>query len=131
MLIDSKMMDSNMIQLLLSKFLELCCPIFVQYIRIGIIALLFVLLRISSDRLGDEETSEVVNELLTTENIRPKTFESIKCPICLDDYVDKKLQDCGHAFCAVCITKWLMIQSVCPSCRTYISPSQEQTPITG
>lgn len=46
------------------------------------------------------------------------------CQICLTDYVDgddiRVFPQCGHAFHARSIDKWLNVNSLCPSCRSEI-----------
>ena len=49
--------------------------------------------------------------------------EELLCPICsfiLEDAV--QAPDCEHAFCRLCITQWLKLQSVCPVDRACIQP---------
>ncbi|PWA52959.1 zinc finger, RING/FYVE/PHD-type [Artemisia annua] len=47
-----------------------------------------------------------------------------ECQICLADYVDvddiRVFPQCGHAFHARCIDKWLRLHSSCPTCRSEI-----------
>lgn len=44
--------------------------------------------------------------------------EVTTCPICLEECVSKirKINNCSHAFCADCITKWLTEHKTCPVC---------------
>mgnify|MGYP003787179755 CR=1 FL=1 len=44
-----------------------------------------------------------------------------KCPICLNDYKNKKqLNRCSHTFCKNCITEWKKVNIRCPLCRKVI-----------
>ncbi|XP_023225508.1 RING finger protein 166-like [Centruroides sculpturatus] len=45
----------------------------------------------------------------------------IKCPICLDVYVDPAILTCGHLFCMTCIENAKNITKACPMCRCPIS----------
>ena len=50
-----------------------------------------------------------------------KAMGDTKCSICLCDFKPNRRVrrlPCGHLFCAVCISKWLVNESVtCPTCR--------------
>ncbi|XP_023220811.1 E3 ubiquitin-protein ligase RNF125-like [Centruroides sculpturatus] len=46
---------------------------------------------------------------------------NIKCPICLDVYVDPVILTCGHLFCMKCIKNTNNITKTCPMCRCPIS----------
>ncbi|XP_023218225.1 E3 ubiquitin-protein ligase RNF125-like [Centruroides sculpturatus] len=44
----------------------------------------------------------------------------VKCPICLDVYVDPITLSCGHIYCKSCIESTRKIWKNCPMCRTPI-----------
>jgi hypothetical protein len=45
-----------------------------------------------------------------------KIFDSDCCPICRDDFEDKVLLKCGHAYCKACISNWFDRCVTCPLC---------------
>lgn len=55
-----------------------------------------------------------------------KTFEGLKCPICLVDYFEMTsphMAFCGHIYCLPCILRHLMSNSKCPLCKDEILKS--------
>ncbi|XP_066346656.1 RING-H2 finger protein ATL8-like [Miscanthus floridulus] len=54
--------------------------------------------------------------------------EATECAICLAEFEEgesmRVLPQCGHAFHAACIDKWLRGHSSCPSCRRILSLQQ-------
>eukprot|EP00834_Sanchytrium_tribonematis_P000576 NODE_10_length_61504_cov_0.956502.p48 type:complete len:137 gc:universal NODE_10_length_61504_cov_0.956502:37067-37477(+) len=42
---------------------------------------------------------------------------NVQCIICVDDCTGPVMTSCGHIFCENCLTKWLEVQNVCPTCR--------------
>jgi E3 ubiquitin-protein ligase RNF167 len=54
--------------------------------------------------------------------------EAAECAICLAEFEEgesmRVLPQCGHAFHAACIDKWLRGHSSCPSCRRILSLHQ-------
>ena len=67
--------------------------------------------------------STTQNEILLTSNINPPETEQLKgeCHICIEDFKENdelyKLK-CGHIFHTKCITEWINIESICPTCRS-------------
>nr|XP_061804424.1 E3 ubiquitin-protein ligase CHFR-like [Nerophis lumbriciformis] len=52
---------------------------------------------------------------------RDKMEESLTCSICQDLLYDcVSLQPCLHTFCAACYSGWMVISSICPTCRTSV-----------
>lgn len=39
------------------------------------------------------------------------------CPICFKPYAIPVKSRCGHFFCGMCVTKWLVKETSCPMCR--------------
>ena len=54
-----------------------------------------------------------------------KSMGDTRCCICLNDFKPNRRVrrlPCGHLFCSVCVTQWLVNESpTCPTCRTDIS----------
>ena len=56
-----------------------------------------------------------------------KMVEDVNCSICLDYIIGCRIAFCGHTFCNICITEWLVRKKVkfnniiskqiCPVCR--------------
>ena len=49
-----------------------------------------------------------------------KSYESLSCPICLEEFqLETKtiMLACGHKYCEPCLTKWLEDHATCPICR--------------
>lgn len=50
--------------------------------------------------------------------------DDMKCPICLEDYVDGDqlmvLPNCKHKYHSKCIIQWLRLRGDCPICRRRI-----------
>ena len=55
----------------------------------------------------DEEEEEEIEENL----------DDRMCSICMDDFNQRVMLDCGHSFCLNCIGNWSKEQSTCPLCR--------------
>ncbi|KAI9339938.1 hypothetical protein BDR26DRAFT_934644 [Obelidium mucronatum] len=59
------------------------------------------------------------------------TDENLKCVICSEPFTcPRRLADCGHYYCASCISRWIQDNPnpACPSCRVPIS--SRSNPIT-
>lgn len=41
----------------------------------------------------------------------------MKCPICIEPFIDAVRSPCFHIFCRRCITTWLETETTCPMCR--------------
>lgn len=60
----------------------------------------------------------------------PAKLVNEKCPICLDDFKDRKTverQRCNHYFHKECINEWLKTHHTCPVCRCEIRERHEPT----
>ena len=57
------------------------------------------------------------------------TDKTETCPICLEDNTSsvRKINDCGHRFCAPCIEKWLSSHKTCPICKIELKTSKLST----
>ena len=53
---------------------------------------------------------------LDTERIVGNGDEDLLCSICQDVLDDALETPCRHAFCRICITKWLEQKNTCPQC---------------
>merc|ERR1712142_645859 len=47
------------------------------------------------------------------------------CSICYEVMVEPSSIDCGHTFCAYCITNWMKKKASCPLCRTHIKQNTQ------
>ena len=51
---------------------------------------------------------------------RSESTDTDSCPICFEELVGsniRKINYCGHLYCAPCIEKWLQFKKMCPVCR--------------
>jgi hypothetical protein len=47
------------------------------------------------------------------------------CSICYNEIVnEKKLKNCNHSFCELCVSQWLIKNPTCPMCRTDVSQKE-------
>lgn len=53
------------------------------------------------------------------------TDTPVTCPVCLEDHSSniRKINDCGHKFCATCIETWLSSHKTCPICKAELMTS--------
>jgi hypothetical protein len=62
----------------------------------------------------------------------PSPSSSSGCAICLVDFSDgdqiRMLPKCNHQFHVVCIDKWLLSHSSCPTCRHRLKSSSDSMP---
>merc|ERR1712142_1369799 len=63
-----------------------------------------------------DDSNNLVLELVKTQ---------FTCSICYEVMVEPSSIDCGHTFCAYCITKWMKKKASCPLCRTDIKQNTQ------
>ena len=68
--------------------------------------------------LAEQQPVEAVSEVASGlhELVLDVEPEEEQCPICQGSIKAKKLLECNHAFCGVCIFKWVDVGSQCPVC---------------
>lgn len=45
----------------------------------------------------------------------------VNCSICLEEFKNRVILNCGHGFCKECINEWILLEKYhCPLCRTLI-----------
>ena len=49
-----------------------------------------------------------------------------ECSVCFGRNLDKVTLPCGHAFCNLCVTRWVQHNSTCPICRVALLPELDQ-----
>ncbi|KAI6170974.1 E3 ubiquitin-protein ligase rnf8-B-like [Aphelenchoides bicaudatus] len=45
---------------------------------------------------------------------------SVICRICQERQINRVLINCGHTYCAFCITEWRQVSPTCPYCRAEV-----------
>eukprot|EP00457_Paulinella_chromatophora_P008617 gb/GEZN01008657.1/.p1 GENE.gb/GEZN01008657.1/~~gb/GEZN01008657.1/.p1 ORF type:complete len:447 (-),score=75.43 gb/GEZN01008657.1/:62-1354(-) len=53
-----------------------------------------------------------------------KIYEAFICSICLEDFTDVHMTECGHNFCEVCIRESLDRRKICPLCQRPTTPDR-------
>ena len=56
------------------------------------------------------------------------------CSICLSEAIPESQSittSCSHTFCNPCLTKWLLMHTTCPLCRTSLGKDEETSPSFG
>lgn len=73
---------------------------------------------------------EDINNLNEIEITKEHVNLNLQCPICMDDYIESekvKELNCNHFFHAPCISEWLKLHATCPTCRTNLTSTNEDS----
>lgn len=74
--------------------------------------------------MDDKQEFDYLQKLWFNQIDKVDSSNIIKCPICLEGIINKKVTTCNHSFCECCIDKWLETNNTCPSCRTILIISE-------
>ena len=68
---------------------------------------------------GTEPSEETKQKIVDTVSNSFPTVEGNEedCPVCLESPENAKMLPCNHKFCTPCLSKWLVRNKNCPTCR--------------
>ncbi|KAL9241255.1 hypothetical protein vseg_015386 [Gypsophila vaccaria] len=74
-----------------------------------------------NDNSMEEQRIKMIEDHLRTKTHVDRSEDTDLCSICLNEFEEGScvgVLDCGHEFHRQCIKKWLVINNVCPLCKS-------------
>ncbi|KAF8777324.1 E3 ubiquitin-protein ligase RAD18 like protein [Argiope bruennichi] len=65
--------------------------------------------------LSEDNISDLVNSSLNLKILKPLD-EALRCRICYEYFNNCMITKCSHNYCSICIRKYMMYKSQCPTC---------------